>query len=96
MENSERVLQFVRQAPGLLKAKCRSKCVTGFEDNEGAINLAEHLFRSVSSENVVVRHHYLKELVARKEIKLTKASTEKQRGDTLKKGVRLETIFWLA
>lgn len=54
------------------------KCVTVYEDNEGAIYLAENPLGSARCKHVDVRHHFLREPVAKQEIKIGKVSTKKQ------------------
>ena len=48
--------------------KARMPCIATYEDNEGAIQIAEHPISNSNSKRIDVRHHFLRELVERKEI----------------------------
>ena len=43
-------------------------CIPVFEDNEGAVQLAQNPITNSNSKHIDVQHHFLRELVGRKEI----------------------------
>ena len=49
-----------------------------YEDNEGAIPIAKHPISNSNSKHIDVRHHFLRELVERKEIEIIHVWTEYQ------------------
>ena len=61
---------FLRQDWCFTLPKARMPCVAMYEDNEGAIQIANHPISNSSSKHSDVRHHFLRELVERKEIEI--------------------------
>ena len=55
------------------------------EDNEGAIKLAGNPLSSARSRHIDVRHHFLREKVAQKEIIVKYVESERQHADVLTK-----------
>ncbi|CAM9603187.1 unnamed protein product [Pylaiella littoralis] len=43
-------------------------CIPVFEDNQGAIQIAHNPITNSNSKHIDVRHHFIRELVERKEI----------------------------
>ena len=58
-----------------------------YEDNEGAIQITKHPISNSNSKHIGVRHHFLRELVERKEIDIIHVSTEYQHADFLTKAL---------
>ena len=56
-------------------------------DNNGAIQIAKHPISNSNSKHIDVRHHFLRELVERKEIEIIHVWTEYQHADFLKKAL---------
>ena len=67
--------------------KARMQCIAMYEDNEGAIQTAKHPISNSNSKHIDVRHHFLRELVERKEIEIIHVSTEYQHADFLTKAL---------
>ena len=67
--------------------KARMQCIAMYEDNEGAIQIAKHPISNSNSKHIDVRHHFLRELVERKEIDIIHVSTEYQHADFLTKAL---------
>ena len=44
-------------------------CVPAFEDNQGAVQLAQNPVTTSNSKKIDVRHHFLRELVRQRDIK---------------------------
>ena len=47
-----------------------------FEDNEDAIQIAKHPISNSNSKHIDVRHHFLRELVKRKEIEILHVASQ--------------------
>ncbi|CAB1111838.1 unnamed protein product [Ectocarpus sp. CCAP 1310/34] len=58
-------------------------CIPIFEDNQGAIRIAQNPISNSNSKHIDVRHHFLRELVERKEISVTHVPSPYQRADFL-------------
>ena len=56
-------------------------CIPLLEDNEGAIQIAKHPISNSNSKHIDVRHHFLKELVERKEIEIIHVASHYQHAD---------------
>ena len=57
------------------------------EDNEGAIQIAKHRISNSNSKHIDVRHHFLRELVERKEIEIIHIASQYQHADFLTKAL---------
>ena len=62
-------------------------CIPLFEDNEGAIQIAKHQISNSNSKHIDVRHHFLRELVERKEIEIIHGASQHQHADFLTKAL---------
>ena len=62
-------------------------CIPLFEDNEGAIQIAKHPIFNSNSKHIDVRHHFLRELVERKEIETMHVASQYQHADFLTKAL---------
>ncbi|CAB1105713.1 unnamed protein product [Ectocarpus sp. CCAP 1310/34] len=62
-------------------------CIPVFEDNQGAIQLAQNPISNSNSKHIDVRHHFLRELVERKEISVIHVPSPYQRADFLTKSL---------
>ena len=62
-------------------------CIPLFEDNEGAIQIAKHPISNSNSKHINVRHHFLRELVERKEIEIIHVASQYQHADFLTKAL---------
>ena len=62
-------------------------CIAICEDNEGAIQIAKHPISNSNSKHIDVRHHFLRELVERKEIKIIHVASQYQNADLLTKAL---------
>ena len=58
-----------------------------YEDNEGAIQIAKHPISNSNSKHIDVRHHFLRELVERKEIEIIHIASQYQHADFLTKAL---------
>ena len=54
-----------------------------FEDNQGAVQLAQNPVTNSNSKYIDVRHHFLRELVRQRDIKVVKVLSEFQHADIL-------------
>ena len=79
---------FLRQVWRFMLLKAGMPCIPLFEDNEeGAIQIAKHPISNSNSKHIDVRHHFLRELVERKEIEIVHVSSEHQHADFLTKAL---------
>ena len=62
-------------------------CIPLFEDNEGALQIAKHPISNSNSKHIDVRHHFLRELVERKEIEIIHVASQYQHADFLTKAL---------
>ena len=59
-------------------------CFPVFEDNQGAVQLAQNPVTNSNSKHIdVVRHHFLRELVRQRDIKVVQVPSEFQHADIL-------------
>ena len=67
--------------------KARMPCIAMYEDNEVAIQIAKHPISNSNSKHIDVRHHFLRELVERKEIEMIDVASQYQHADFLTKAL---------
>ena len=61
---------------------------SGFEDNQGAVQLAaQNPVTNSNSKHIDVRHHFLRELVRQRNIKVVQVPSEFQHADILTKAL---------
>ena len=60
-------------------------CFLVFEDNQGAVKLAQNPITNSNSKHIDVRHHFLRELVRQRDIKVEQVPSEFQHADILTK-----------
>ena len=59
-------------------------CIPMYEDNEGAIQITKHPISNSNSKHNDVRHHFLRELVERKEVEIIHVASPYQHADFLR------------
>ena len=62
-------------------------CFPVFEDNEGAVQLAQNPVINSNLKHIDVRHHFLQELVRQRDIKVVQFPSEFQHADILTKAL---------
>jgi hypothetical protein len=67
--------------------KVKDGFVKIYQDNKGAINLAENAVYSPRTKHVDIKYHFIRQAVARGEIKLEYIGTENMKADGLTKAV---------
>ncbi|CAB1119314.1 unnamed protein product [Ectocarpus sp. CCAP 1310/34] len=67
-------------------------CIPVFENNQGAIQLAQNPISNSNSKHIDVRHHFLTELVERKETSVIHMPSPYQRADFLTKSLPKDTF----
>ena len=76
-------------------------CIPVLEDDERAIQLTRNPITNSNSKHLDVRHHFIRDLVARKKISMTHvASSEYQHADFLTKAIskgsfELHRVFFM-
>lgn len=66
-------------------------CIPVFEEEEGAIQLTQNPVTSSNPKHIDVQHHFIRELVARREVSIMHVASEYQHADFLTKLLRTET-----
>lgn len=87
MSDVGKEILFLRQVWRFMLPKAGMPCIPLFEDNEGAIQIAKHPISNSNSKHIDVRHHFLRELVERKEIKVVHVASQYQHADFLTKAL---------
>ena len=70
-------------------------CFPVFEDNQGAVQLAQNPVTNSNSKHIDVRHNFLRELVRQKDIKVVKIPSEFQPADILTKALAYDLFTLL-
>lgn len=78
---------FLRNVWRFMMPRAGMPCVPLFEDNAGAIQIANNPVSNSNSKHIDVRHHFLRELVERKEMELVHVPSEHQHADFLTKSL---------
>ena len=87
MSDVAKEILFLRQVWRFMLPRAGMPCIPLFEDNEGAIQIAKHPISNSNSKHIDVRHHFLRELVERKEIEIIHAASQYQHADFLTKAL---------
>ena len=62
-------------------------CFSVYEENQGAVQLAQNPVTNSNSKHIDVRHHFLRELVRQKDIKVVQVPSGFQHTDILTKAL---------
>ena len=81
-------LLFLRQVWRFMLPSKVMPCFPIFEDNQGAIQLAQNPITNSYSKHIDVRHHFLRELVRQRDIKVVQVPSEFQHAYILTKALR--------
>ena len=65
-------------------------CFPVFEDNQGAVQFAQNPITNSNSKHIDVRHHFLRELVRQRDIKVVQAPSKFQHADVLTKALAFD------
>ena len=87
MSDMGKEILFLRQVWCFMLPKARMPCIAMCEDNEGAIQIAKHPISNSNSKDIDVRHHFLRELVERKETETIHVASQYQHADVLTKAL---------
>ena len=87
MSDMAKEMLFLRQVWCFMLLKARMPCIAMYEDNEGAIQIAKHLISNSNSKHIDVRHHFLRELVERKEVEIIHVASQYQHADFFTKAL---------
>ena len=84
---------FLRQVWRFMLTEVGMPCIPVFEDNEGAVQLAQNPITNSNSKHIDVQHHFLtRELTERKEISVTHVPSGFQHADFLTKAISKESF----
>ena len=78
---------FLRQVWRFMLPDVGVTCIPVFEDNQGAVQLAQNPITNSNSKHIDVRHHFLWELVGRKDISIIHVQSPYQHADFLTKAI---------
>ncbi|CAB1120585.1 unnamed protein product [Ectocarpus sp. CCAP 1310/34] len=67
---------FLRQVWRFMLPDASMPCIPAFEDNQGALQIAHNPITNSNSNHIGLRHHFIRELVDRKEISITHVPTK--------------------
>ena len=76
-------LLFLRQVWCFMSPSKVMPCFPVFEDNQGAVQLAQNPVTNSNSKHIDMRHHFLRELVRQRDIKVVQVPSEFQHADVL-------------
>ena len=62
-------------------------CFPVFEDNQGAVHLAQNPVTNSNSRHIDVRHHFLREIIRLRNIKVVQVPSQSQHADILTKAL---------
>ena len=83
-------LLFLRQVWRFMLPSKVMPCFPIFEDNQGAVQLAQNPITNSNSKHIDVRHHFLRELVRQRDIKVVQVPSEFQHADILTKALAFD------
>ena len=83
-------LLFFRQIWRFMLPSKVMPCFPVFEDNQGAVQLAENPITNSNSKHIDVRHHFLRELVRQRDIKVVQVPSKFQHADILTKALAFD------
>ena len=83
-------LLFLRQIWGFMLPSKVVPCFPVFEDNQSAVQLAQNTVTNSSSKHIDVRHHFLRELVRQRDIRVVQVPSEFQHADILTKALAFD------
>ena len=83
-------LLFLRQVWRFMLPSKVMPCFPFFEDNQGAVQLAQNPVTNSNSKHIDVRHHFLRELVRQRDIKVVQIPSEFQHADILTKALAFD------
>ena len=87
MSDMGKDILFLRQVWCFMLPKARMPCISMYEDNEGVIQIARHPISNLNSKHIHVRHHFLREVVERKEIEIIHVASQNQHVDFFNKAL---------
>lgn len=80
-------VSFLRQVGRFMLPEVGTPCIPAFEDNRGALQVALNADTNSNSKHIDVRHHFIRELVDRREISVMFTSSEYQHAEFLIKAL---------
>ena len=78
-----RMILFTKAVLEFLQPQISGRTVDVFEDNQGAIALAENPMSAGRTKHIDVRYHFIRELVEKKVLRMVYCKTEEQPADEL-------------
>ena len=85
-----KVLLFLRQVWRFMLPSKVMPCFPVFEDNQGAVQLAQNPITNSNSKHIDVRHHFLRELVRQRDMKVVQVPSGFQHVDILTKALAFD------
>ena len=81
---------FLRQIWHFMLPSKVMPCLPVLEDNQGAVQLAQNPITNSNSKHIDIRHHFLRELVRQRDIKVVQVPPEFQHADILTKALAFD------
>ncbi|CAM9392343.1 unnamed protein product, partial [Discosporangium mesarthrocarpum] len=78
-------ISFLRNVLEFIQPNLHRVCIEMFEDNDGASKLVKNAISTGRTKHIDVRHHFLRDLVGRKQIRVTLVKSADQLADVLTK-----------
>ena len=75
-----------------MRPELASETIDLFEDNQGAITIAENSISGGRTKHIDVRYHFIRELVERKVLNIQYTESSNQHADILTKPLGLEAF----
>ena len=83
-------LFFLRQVWHFMLPRKVMPCLPVFEDNHGALQLAQNPITNSNSKHIDVRHHFLRERVRQRDIKVVQVPSRFQHANILTKALAFD------
>ena len=78
---------FLQQVHSFMGPRMDEYCINVFEDNEGALKMANNPISSHRTKHIDVRHHFIRQHVQEGTISIVHIGTEEQHADVLTKAL---------
>ena len=92
LEDVMREVLFLRQVWRFMLPAVGMPCIPVFEDNKGAVQLAQNPITNSNSKHIDVWHLFLRELVGREEVSIIHVPSQFQHADFFTKAIARDSF----